>query len=62
MVLKLAYEEGGINLYDLWFIGAPQAPFDYITTRVEGALTPNIGGWISTGIGAFVMGLLTFIR
>ena len=62
MVLNMAYQEGGINLYAWFFGGAPREPFDYITSRVAGALTPNIGGWIATGIGASVMGLLIFIR
>ena len=62
MVLNMAYQEGGINLYAWFFGGAPREPFDYITSRVAGALTPNIGGWVATGIGASVMGLLIFIR
>ena len=62
MVMTLAYEEGGINLYSWFFGGAPKAPFNYIAKRVEGAVNPNIGGWIATGIGAFIMALLTFIR
>ena len=62
IVLYLAYEEGGINLYSWFFGGAPKVPFIYITLRVKEALTPDIGGWIATGVGASVMGLLTFIR
>ncbi len=62
IVLDLAYEEGGINLYRWFFNGAPKVHFIYITLRVKEALTPDIGGWIATGTGASVMALLTFMR
>ena len=62
MILELSYSEGGVNL-NRWFFGAgAREPFNYIQSYLDTPTTPNWGGWIHTGIGSFIMGLLMMAR
>ena len=63
MTLKLAYEEGGVNLQGWFFKSGPQKPFEFANRLLQGkARPPNVRGWIATGIGAGAMVLLTLAR
>ena len=62
MIMELSYREGGINLNG-WFFGrGAWEPFSFIGSYLSSPTTPNWGGWIHTGVGAFIMGLLMTVR
>ena len=64
MMLYLPYTYGGINLNN-WFFGPSGAavmPFRFVTRELFSPDGPDIAGWISTGIGGGIMGLLMLAR
>jgi len=62
IILKLSYTYGGINLNPWFFHGGALAPFNYIASKFNSPTLVHWGGWLSTGIGAGLMGLLMLAR
>ncbi|MBM3276601.1 MAG: hypothetical protein FJY95_00760 [Candidatus Handelsmanbacteria bacterium] len=62
MLLHLAYTYGAINLRPAHFIWLPEYVFDYAAARINEPSGPDLWGWVHTGIGAGVMGLLLLAR
>jgi hypothetical protein len=62
MLLHLAYTYGAINLRPAHFIWLPEYVFDYASARINEPTGPDLWGWVHTGIGAGVMGLLLLAR
>ena len=60
--LKLAYKYGGINLNYWYFVGGPQAPYQYAADIIKNPTMPNKVGWLCRGIGFAGMGILIFAR
>ncbi|MBI4531533.1 MAG: hypothetical protein HY709_08405 [Candidatus Latescibacteria bacterium] len=64
MIMKLSYGDGGINLNG-WFFGhggGAMVPYTYINEKLLSPTSPDIEGWVYTGIGAGVMILLMLAR
>jgi hypothetical protein len=62
MIMKLSYSDGGINLNSWFFVGGPMAPYNYTSEKLLSPTSPDIEGWVYTGIGAGVMVLLMLAR
>ncbi|MBT6145481.1 MAG: hypothetical protein HOH74_08635, partial [Gemmatimonadetes bacterium] len=61
-ILHLSYTHGGINLHP-WFFGAgPQAPFEFVASKISNQPGVQWEGWLFKGIGASLMGLLMYLR
>ena len=62
-LMNLAHTHGGINLYGFFFVSIPQnTVFTFITPKINDPVPVNWAGWIFTGIGAGLMGVLTYVR
>jgi hypothetical protein len=62
-LMDLAHTYGGINLYGFFFVSIPQSTvFTFITPKITDPVLADWGGWVFTGIGAALMGLLTYVR
>ncbi len=63
-ILKVAYDMGGLNLGygSLYFYWGAMLPPQFIASRVSNPTGVNWGGWMWTGIGAFLMWILMFAR
>ena len=61
-VMTLSYTYGGVNLHGFWFIGVPRNAANYMAVILSNPTSAQIGGWLFTGLGALVMGLLAYIR
>ena len=61
-ILTLSYKYGGVNLHGFWFIGVPKIAFTSIAPLFAHPVSASLGGWLFTGIGAILMGLLTLAR
>ena len=55
VILTLAYKYGGVNLEKFYFTRACQYPFEFMKRNVLSPSSPNVAGWIYTGIGGIVM-------
>ena len=62
MMMHLAYKYGAINMRPPNVIWLPNYVFDYAATRMTDPTGPNAAGWLHTGIGGVVMGLLLLAR
>ena len=62
LMLKLAYQVGGVNIHSWFCLGANLLPFNMVTTVVSRPIDVTWGMWSNMGIGAFTMGLLTVMR
>ena len=60
--MTLSYDYGGINLHGFWFVFVPQMAFNYIAPKFADPVPADLAGWLFTGLGAMLMGLLTFLR
>ena len=60
--MTLSYTYGGVNLHGFWFIGVPRNAANYMAVILSNPTSAHIGGWLFTGLGALVMGLLAYIR
>ncbi|MBT3341945.1 MAG: hypothetical protein HN404_03010 [Gemmatimonadetes bacterium] len=63
-VMEMSYGYGGINLNG-WFFGpagGPSYPWTYATGELNNPDGPDTVGWIATGVGGSVMGLLMLAR
>ena len=62
-LMDLAHTYGGINLYGFFFVSIPQNNvFTFITPKISDPVPVNWAGWFFTGIGAALMGVLTYLR
>ena len=62
LILRLAYTRGGINLNGWYFVGGPQAPYQYVSDHLKNLTGPNKLGWLCRLSGAVVMVGLMFLR
>jgi hypothetical protein len=62
MILKMAYTHGAINLSQRHFIWLSGYVYEYASARISLPSGPSWSGWLHTGIGALVMGLLVLAR
>ena len=62
MVLRLTYADGGINLRYWNYVWMPNYLPGYTAARITEWTGPNWLGWLHTGVGATVMGLLMLAR
>jgi hypothetical protein len=62
IILRLAYTHGGINLNQWFFIGGANTPFQFVAPHITSPLEASASGWIWTGVGAGIMGLLMLAR
>lgn len=61
-VMTLSYAYGGVNLHGFWFIGVPQNAGTYMARILSNPTPVSISGWIFTGVGALIMGVLAYVR
>jgi hypothetical protein len=61
-ILELSYAYGGVNLHVFFQVAVPQEAAKNMATALANPTPANFGGWLFTGIGAVVMGLLTYAR
>lgn len=62
LMLKLAYDVGGVNIHGWFCLGANLLPFNLVSTVVSRPIDLTWGMWMNMGFGASAMGLLTFLR
>ncbi len=65
MTLKVSYDHGGINLNDWFFDSLPRRTFGGLVANVINnpvTLSKLLPSWTFTGVGAFVMWGLVFLR
>ena len=62
VVMKLAYTKGGINLNGWYFVGGPQAPYNYVADHLNNPAGPSKLGWLCRIAGAGIMFILMFLR
>jgi len=62
VVMKLAYAKGGINLNSWYFVGGPQAPYNYVADHLNNPAGPSKLGWLCRIAGAGIMFVLMFLR
>ncbi len=62
LVLRLAYNYGGINLNTWFFVNGPQRPFQWPVSHMLHPVGPSPSGWAARGAGAALMAGLMFIR
>ena len=60
--LRLGYEHGGLNLNRWYFVGSPQAPFNFVSGKIQHPEGPNIGGLICKVTGGGVMLVLMLLK
>jgi len=56
------YKLGGINLGEACFEWGARRPFEAIQSVMGSPAGPNLGNWISTGVGALIMAFLMIAR
>jgi hypothetical protein len=61
-IMVLAYKYGGINLHEFWFIGVPRNAANYMAQFLKAPSPVSTSGWLFTGVGAGLMGALTYVR
>ena len=62
LMLRLAYDVGGVNIHGWFCLGANLLPFNLVSTVVSRPIDLTWGMWMNMGFGASAMGLLTFLR
>ncbi|RKY04297.1 hypothetical protein DRP77_04250 [Candidatus Poribacteria bacterium] len=62
MIMKLAYERGGLNGNPWFFGGGAKAPYNYVASKLLSPEGPNWTGWYIKGAGALIMGMLMILR
>jgi hypothetical protein len=62
LMLRMAYEVGGVNIHSWFCLGANLLPFNLVSTVVSRPIDVNWGMWTNMGIGASAMGLLTILQ
>ena len=60
IILELFYTHGGINLQRFFATGLPRRPFTDMVPPIMNATEPDVRGFIFTGIGGLIEGLLMF--
>jgi hypothetical protein len=60
VMISLGHAHGAANLHQQYFQGFAKYTADITAQKLQNPTQPHIGGWIWTGVGAAVMGLLTF--
>ncbi|MEE2753116.1 MAG: DUF6785 family protein [Candidatus Latescibacterota bacterium] len=58
-MITLGHEHGAANLHQQYFHGFAKFPADIAAQKLQNPASPNSGGFLWTGVGAVVMGLLT---
>jgi hypothetical protein len=61
-VLVMSYKYGGVNLHGFWFIGVPGNAGRFTSQFMLNPSPPDWGGWMFTGIGALIQGVLVLAR
>lgn len=62
LMLKLAYDIGGVNIHAWFCLGANLLPFNLVSTVVSRPIDVTWGMWFNLGIGAWLMAILTVLR
>lgn len=62
LMLKLAYDVGGVNIHGWFCLGANLLPFNMVSTVVSRPIDVTWGMWGNMGLGASLMGVLTLLR
>ncbi len=60
VMISLGHAYGAANLHQQYFQGFAKYAPDLASLKMQNPTQPNTGGWMWTGVGAAVMGLLTF--
>ena len=60
--MRLAYRDGGVNLYQHYFMSYPTYPWRYAATKINENAGPNGLGWVFTVIGGTVTAVLMLLR
>ncbi|NKB69116.1 MAG: hypothetical protein GKR89_18765 [Candidatus Latescibacteria bacterium] len=60
--LDLAYRHGGVNLHPQYFKTFAQEPAKFAAQKLADPTGPNLVGWLWSGSGALLMGLLIAAR
>ena len=55
-------EPGGVNLNNWFWLNSSDTPLAYITTMMKNPSTTGLGGWLFTGFGAALMGVLVVVH
>lgn len=59
-MIGLGHGYGAANLHQQYFQGFAKYAPDLAATKMQNPTLPNVGGWAWTGVGAIIMGGLTF--
>jgi len=59
-MISLGHEHGAANLHQQYFNTFAKLPADIVAQKLQNPSLPNAGGFFWTGVGAGIMGLLTF--
>ena len=62
VTIALGHAHGAANLHPQYFQGFAQYPGDIAVQKLRNPGLPNLGGWMWTGVGAAVMGVLTLAQ
>jgi hypothetical protein len=62
LTLRMAYEQGGVNLNGWFFIDGPQAPWKWVADKRLNPTDASVPGWMLTLAGAGGMGFLALMR
>ena len=58
-MLHLAYRDGALNLHPQYFTGFAAYPSDFAAQKLANPTGPSLVGWLWTGFGALIMGVLS---
>lgn len=58
-MISLGHEHGAANLHQQYFNTFAKLPADITSQKLQNPAPPNVGGFLWTGVGMAVMGLLT---
>jgi len=62
LLIRNGYVYGGINFGYPFLTSTAREPWKYAATLIANSPGPNVTGWITTMMGAAVMGVLIFLR
>jgi len=60
--MTIAYEIGGQNANQWFFVGGPQYPYDFLGTAMKNPSGPDVDSWVFAGFGAALMAGLTVLH
>ena len=62
IILYLSYRHGGINLDNWFWLNSSDTPLAHAAAMMKNPSTTGLGGWLFTGFGAALMGVLVAVH